>query len=229
MKTYWLDTIETGGLMNRFLSMLTLAIISIFAISCDNSNLSNSDFIGEYEMTTEVITIYDDVEFDDNPIVKSNVAIYQEQNKLFVQTDCFGIPFIYGDDFNPSEIENQQPDDNSNSNIVDVKPNTSVVVLKNGLVRSIVYGTVPESLPIQVKSVTATKLVMKDSKPFEVTITDHAGERKENINCHFEYEPIFKQNETLSWELSLIPHQPIKDGTAEITAIKYKNILRKIK
>lgn len=214
--------------MIKFHFILTLVIISIFAISCDNSNLSNSDFIGEYEMTTEVITIYDDVEFDGNPIVKSKVAIYQEQNKLFVQTDCFGIPFIYGEDFNPSEIENQQPDDNSNSNIVDVTPNTSVVVIVNGLVRSFVYGIAPESLPIQVKSVTATKLVVKNSKPFEVTITDYAGERKANINCHFEYEPIFKQNETLSWELSLIPHQPIKDGTAEIRAIKYKNILRKI-
>lgn len=215
--------------MPKFHFMLILAIISICAISCDNSNMSNSDFIGEYEMTTEVITIYDDVEFDGNPIVKSTVAIYQEQNKLFVQTDCFGIPFIYGEDFNPSEIENQQPDDNSNSNIVDVTPNTSVVVIVNGLVRSFVYGIAPESLPIQVKSVTATKLVVKNSKPFEVTITDYAGERKANINCHFEYEPIFKQNETLSWELSLIPHQPIKDGTAEIRAIKYKNILRKIK
>ena len=214
--------------MPKFHFMLILAIISICAISCDNSNMSNSDFIGEYEMTTEVITIYDDVEFDGNPIVKSTVAIYQEQNKLFVQTDCFGIPFIYGEDFNPSEIENQQPDDNSNSNIVDVTPNTSVVVIVNGLVRSFVYGIAPESLPIQVKSVTATKLVVKNSKPFEVTITDYAGERKANINCHFEYEPIFKQNETLSWELSLIPHQPIKDGTAEIRAIKYKNILRKI-
>ena len=215
--------------MPNFHFMLTLAIISICAISCDNSNMSNSDFIGEYEMTTEVITVYNDVEFDGNPIVKSKVAIYQEQNKLFVQTDCFGIPFIYGEDFNPSEIENQQPDDNSNSNIVDVTPNTSVVVIVNGLVRSFVYGIAPESLPIQVKSVTATKLVVKNSKPFEVTITDYAGERKANINCHFEYEPIFKQNETLSWELSLIPHQPIKDGTAEIRAIKYKNILRKIK
>ena len=215
--------------MPKFHFMLTLAIISICAISCDNSNMSNSDFIGEYEMTTEVITVYNDVEFDGNPIVKSKVAIYQEQNKLFVQTDCFGIPFIYGEDFNPSEIENQQPDDNSNSNIVDVTPNTSVVVIVNGLVRSFVYGIAPESLPIQVKSVTATKLVVKNSKPFEVTITDYAGERKANINCHFEYEPIFKQNETLSWELSLIPHQPIKDGTAEIRAIKYKNILRKIK
>lgn len=215
--------------MIKFHFILTLAIISICTISCDNSNMSNSDFIGEYEMSTEVITIYNDVEFDDNPIVKSNVAIYQEQNKLFVQTDCFGIPFIYGDDFNPSEIENKQPDDNSNSNIVDVTPNTSVVIIVNGLVRSFVYGAAPKSLPIQVKSVTATKLVMKDSKSFEVTITDYAGERKANINCHFEYEQIFKQNETLSWELSLIPHQPIKDGTAEITAIKYKNILRKIK
>ena len=213
--------------MPKFHFMLTLAIISICAISCDNSNMSNSDFIGEYEMTTEVITVYNDAEFDDNPIVKSNVAIYQEQNKLFVQTDCFGIPFIYGEDFNPSEIENQQPDDNSNSNIVDVTPNTSVVVIVNGLVRSFVYGIAPESLPIQVKSVTATKLVVKNSEPFEVTITDYAGERKANINCHFEYEPIFKQNETLTWELSLIPHQPIKDGTAEIMAIKYKNILRK--
>lgn len=213
--------------MPKFHFMLILAIISICAISCDNSNMSNSDFIGEYEMTTEVITVYNDAEFDDNPIVKSNVAIYQEQNKLFVQTDCFGIPFIYGEDFNPSEIENQQPDDNSNSNIVDVTPNTSVVVIVNGLVRSFVYGIAPESLPIQVKSVTATKLVVKNSKPFEVTITDYAGERKANINCHFEYEPIFKQNETLTWELSLIPHQPIKDGTAEIMAIKYKNILRK--
>lgn len=228
MKTYLLNTIEIGDLMNRFLSMLILAIISMCAISCDNSNMSNSDFIGEYEMTTEVITIYDDVEFNDNPIVKSNVAIYHEQNKLFVQTDCFGIPFIYGEDFNPSEIENKQPDDNSNSNLVDVTPNTSVVMIMNGFVRSFVYGAAPESLPIQVRSMTATKLVMKDSKPFEVTITDHTGERKANINCHFEYEPIFKQNETLSWELSLIPHQPIKDVMAEIRAIKYKNILRKI-
>ena len=215
--------------MPKFHFMLTLAIISICAISCDNSNMSNSDFIGEYEMTTEVITIYDDVEFDGNPIVKSKVAIYQEQNKLVVQTDFFGIPFICGEDFNPSEIKNQQPDDNPNSNIVDVTPNTSVVVIVNGLVRSFVYGIAPESLPIQVKSVTATKLVVKNSEPFEVTITDYAGERRANINCHFEYEPIFKQNETLSWELSLIPHQPIKDVTAEITAIKYKNILRKTK
>lgn len=215
--------------MIKFHFILTLVIILIFAISCDNSNLSNSDFIGEYEMTTEVITVYNDAEFDDNPIVKSNVAIYQEQNKLFVQTDCFGIPFIYGDDFNPFENENKQPDDNPNSNIVDVKPNASVVVIVNGLVRSFVYGTAPESLPIQVKSVTATKLVVKNSEPFEATITDYTGERKANINCHFEYEPIFKQNETLTWELSLIPHQPIKEGTAEITAIKYKNILRKIK
>ena len=214
--------------MNRFLSMLILAIISMCAISCDNSNMSNSDFIGKYEMTTEVIPIYDDVEFDDNLIVKSNVAIYHEKNKLFVQTDCFGIPYIYGEDFNPSEIENKQPDDNSNSNLVDVTPNTSVVMIRNGFVRSFVYGAAPESLPIQVRSMTATKLVMKDSKPFEVTITDHTGERKANINCHFEYEPIFKQNETLSWELSLIPHQPIKDVMAEIRAIKYKNILRKI-
>ena len=216
--------------MTKFHFILTLAIISIFAISCDNSNLSNSDFIGEYEMTTEVIAVYNDAEFDDNPIVKSNVAIYQEKNKLFLQTECFGMPYAYEGDLNVLEQGDKQPDnDNPNSNIVDVTPNTSVVVLKNGLVRSIVYGTVPESLPIQVKSVTATKLVMKDSKPFEVTITDHTGERKANVNCHFEYEPIFKQNETLTWELSLIPHQPIKDGTAEIRAIKYKNILRKIK
>ena len=33
--------------MTKLHSILTLAIISIFAISCDNINLSNSEFVGE--------------------------------------------------------------------------------------------------------------------------------------------------------------------------------------
>ena len=69
--------------MTKFHSILLLAIISIFAISCENTNPIYNDFIGEYEMTTEVIPVYGDTEIDFLPVVKSNVTIYEEKNKLF--------------------------------------------------------------------------------------------------------------------------------------------------
>lgn len=188
--------------------LLLLALVAIYTslfVSCDTTNIGMSDFIGEYEMTTEVITVYGDAEFDDNPTVTSNVTIYQEQGKLFVQTDCFGMPFACVED----------------------STNTSVIVIMNGLVRTIVHGILAESLPIPVKNVTFNQLSMNNSKPFEITIVDITGERMTTIDFHFEYKPIFKQNETLAWELSLIPHQPIDEGAVEMTAIKYKNILRK--
>lgn len=215
--------------MKKMFLILTLGVIySAFFVSCDNANIVNSEFVGEYEMTTEVITVYGEAEFDGNPIVKSYVSIYPKKGKLCVQTDCFGIPFASGDYPNLIKEKNKQVDeDEPNSNIEDVTPNTSVAAIMNGMVRSIVNGVLVESLPIHVKSATATKLVISNSRPFELTFVNHSGDRITSIDCHFEYEPIFRQNETLAWELSLIPHQPIDEGAMEMTAIKYKNILRK--
>lgn len=212
--------------MKKMFLILTLGVIySAFFVSCDNANIVNSEFVGEYEMTTEVITVYGEAEFDGNPIVKSDVSIYPKKGKLCVQTDCFGIPFASGDYPNLIKEKNKQADeDEPSSNIEDVTPNTSVAaIIKNGMVLSIVNGVIVESLPIQVKSATATKLVISNSRLFELTFVNHSGDRITSIDCHFEYEPIFRQNETLSWELSLVPHQSVD----EITAIKYKNILRK--
>jgi hypothetical protein len=70
--------------MVRYYSILLLAIISLFAISCKNTNPIFNDFIGEYEMTTEVIPVYGNTEIDFLPVVKSNVTIYEEKNKLFI-------------------------------------------------------------------------------------------------------------------------------------------------
>ncbi len=53
-------------------TLLLLALVAIYTslfVSCDTINIGNSDFIGEYEMTTEVVTVYGDAEFDDNPTV----------------------------------------------------------------------------------------------------------------------------------------------------------------
>lgn len=217
------------NVMTKFHSILLLAIISIFAISCENTNPIYNDFIGEYEMTTEVIPVYGDTEIDFLPVVKSNVTIYEEKNKLFIQTDNFGMPFVQGDNPIPMEDENQQPEsDNTNSNLENVVVNTSAIYIKNGLIYSVFQGVSVKSLPIQVKSVENTKLRMDNSKPFEVKLVDMTGDHVTNIAQHFEYDPIFKQNETLTWELALRFHQPIKEGDAELTYIRYKNVLTKI-
>ena len=214
--------------MIKFHSILLLAIISLFAISCENTNPIFNDFIGEYEMTTEVIPIYGDTEIDFLPLVKSNVTIYEEKNKLFIQTDNFGMPFAYEENLTPFEVGSEQPEnDNSNSTLEDITVHTSAIVMMNGLIHSIVQGVLAKSLPVQVKNVAHTKLTFNSSDSFEVTITDITGERFTTIDCHFEYDPIFKQNETLTWELALILHQSINDGGAEMTAIRYKNILKK--
>lgn len=216
--------------MTKFHSILLLAIISIFAISCENTNPIYNDFIGEYEMTTEVIPVYGDTEIDFLPVVKSNVTIYEEKNKLFIHTDNFGMPFIQGDNPIPMEDENKQPkSDNTNSNLENVVVKTSAIYIKNGLIYSIFQGFLVKSLPIRVKSVENAKLRMDNSKSFEIKFVNMAGDHVTNIAQHFEYDPIFKQNETLTWELALIFHQPINDGGAEMTAIRYKNILKKIK
>lgn len=215
--------------MTKLPSILTLAIISIFAISCDNINLSNSEFVGEYEMTTAVIAVYDNKEFDDNPIVKSNVTIYHEKNKLFVQTDHFGMPFVDGDNPTPIEENKQLKNDTIDSNIEEIVVKYSDVIIINGFIHSIVDGVVVKSLPIQVRKISNNSqlLMANRSKSFEVTLYDLLGECSTET-FYFEYEPIFKQNETLTWELTLIPSKPIKDVTGDMSAIKYINILKKI-
>jgi hypothetical protein len=215
--------------MTKFHSILILAIISIFSIGCDNTNLNNSDFIGEYEMTTEIITVYDDAEFDGNPIVKSNVSIYRKNGLLFIQTNYYGMPFVGGDNPIPIEDENNRlENDNPNSNLVDVIVKYSDVIISNGFVQSILNSIIVKSHPISIRKIGNSQLVMANrSRSFKVMVYDIAGERDEET-FHFEYEPIIKQNDILTWELSLIPHHPIMSGREEIAAIKYKNILRKV-
>lgn len=209
--------------------ILSILIIALFTAGCDNNILSHNDFVGEYEMKSEITAVYGETEYSEQSSASSVVTIYKEKNKLFVQTDHFGMPFLHGD--NPISLEEEkeeQTSENQGTNIENVTVKTCTTYIENGLIHRVFQGELVKSLPIQVQYANSSKLVMKNSEAFDLTFVNITGDVLASMPIHFEYGPIIKQNDVLTWEIALTPIHPNSDRDIYI-AIRYKNVLKKIK
>jgi hypothetical protein len=164
-------------------------------------------------------------------MVESPVSIYIEGTNLYVQTNCFGIPNING--ANPIEIEEDKiltvvsTEPNSKLEDVDVVSGARVIVM-NGLVYTIRDGKKVKSNPIQARKTLSDILKFKESKKFEIALVDFSGTTFDECSLYFEYQPMYKQDGALKWDISLIWGKFKNENPENIKEIKYHNVLRKI-
>lgn len=220
--------------MNKVISLFLIVFCMILLVGCEANDLNLShayDFVGEYEMETQIVAIYSNNYIDSVPYrVESPVSIYIEGTNLYVQTNCFGIPNING--ANPVEIEedkiltviSNEPD--SKLEDVDVVSGARVIVM-NGLVYTIRDGKKVKSNPIQARKTLSDILKFQESKKFAIEFVDFSGTTFE-CSMYFEYQPMYKQDGVLKWDISLIWGKFKNENPENIKEIKYHNVLRKI-
>ena len=214
-----------------------VTVLCVLFMGCDNNAdnpsqvLNTYDYVGEYEMETQIVAIYSNNYIDSVPYrVESPVSIYIEGTNVYVQTNCFGIPNINGT--NPVEIEedkiltviSNEPD--SKLEDVDVVSGARVIVM-NGLVYTIRDGKKVKSNPIQARKTLSDILKFQESKKFEIEFVDFSGTTFE-CSMYFEYQPMYKQDGALKWDISLIWGKFKNENPENIKEIKYHNVLRKI-
>lgn len=195
---------------------ITIAIMSLlaFVLASCNSNISPETanaFKGEYWMKTTTYMKYQG-NIVQEPIgpTWSPVTIYEENGKLYVRTDYFGAPdtdisegakheYIGKYDDHPNYAPAIYQSVDSIGNVED--DGTIRVVLMSGRIWSIRYGAYLRSLPIQVKSGSETILNLCDFKPVDVTITDAAGIYLDVVKVRYEYGPMVKVGDSITWEV----------------------------
>ena len=218
----------------RLVCRLSLALCVMLLAGCEVNNVDLThahNFVGEYIMETQIVAIYANNYVDTVPyVVESPVSIYTEGTNLYVQTNCFGIPNING--ANPIEIEEDKiltvvsTEPNSKLEDVDVVSGARVIVM-NGLVYTIRDGKKVKSNPIQARKTLSDILKFQESKKFEIAFVDFSGTTFE-CSMYFEYQPMYKQDGALKWDISLIWEKFKNENPENIKEIKYHNVLRKI-
>lgn len=194
-------------------TILLVSFLAVTLTSCDSkvSPETANAFKGEYWMKTTTYMKYQG-EVVQEPIgpTWSPVSIYEENGKLYVRTDHFGAPdtdtsegakheYIVNHDDHP----NYSPASyKSTEEIEPIEDDGTIrVVLMNGRIWSIRYGAYLRALPIQVKSGSETVLNLCDFKPVDVTITDAAGIYLDVVKVRYEYGPMVKVGDSITWEV----------------------------
>lgn len=220
-----------------------VTVLCVLFIGCDNNAdnpsqvLNTYDYVGEYDMQTQIVAISADGSLDTMPnLVETPVSIYQKDNQLYVFTYHFGMPNLDREEplallKSPQKVSSSDTDSTFVED-VPIEDQTSKIVLMNGLVYTFVNGAKVSSKPIEVQKVTETSLLFQHSDIFEVPIIGITGEQIDILQQHFEYQPIYKQGDFLQWDVDLIMEwdDPLHWDMAskiEIRGIKYHNILRK--
>ena len=167
----------------------------------------------------------------------SPVYIFEENGKLFVRTDNFGAPdlvtdegaqhyFILNYDDHPNYISPcRVPAGEAELNEIEPVESDGVtrVVLMNGKIWTIRNGVYLVSLPIQVKSGSETVLNLCDFEPIDITLTTITGEYLETAKVAYEYGPIVKNGDNITWEVTL----PLNFSQADAVRVIHKNTLYK--
>lgn len=218
-----------------------VTVLCVFFIGCDsNTNdslqvLNTYDYVGEYDMQTQIVAISADGSLDTMPnLVETPVSIYLKDNQLYVFTYHFGMPNLDREEplallKSPQKVSSSDADSTFVED-VPIEDQTSKIVLMNGLVYTFVNGAKVSSKPIEVQKVTETSLLFQHSDIFEVPIIGITGEQIDILQQHFEYQPIYKQGDFLQWDVDLIMEwdNPLYwDMASKLEIIKYHNTLRK--
>lgn len=218
--------------INNVCVLCLIALSSIFLIGCENSLIS-TDWEGEYEMLTQVITVYQDNTKDTiRTDLQTPVSIYKNKGKWYVATHYFGVPNADCEEpirqlILPQRIQCKL---DSVENIIVDPP--SGVIMSDGLIYTYRNGVKYGSKPIEVQKVTEMSLLFQHSDIFEVPIIGITGEQIDILQQHFEYQPIYKQGDILQWNIELVLDnwEDLSDWKYNadlMKSIKYQNILRK--
>ncbi len=221
--------------------ILTL-LVSILA-SCDKITPETANaFKGEYWMETNNIGIVGEQEYPLNERASwTPVTIYEMSGKLYVQTELLGAPDF--DNEHPKEIEgslerpnfislyrmSQGEEDTINHGIENVEIiNHSVLYVVNGFIVLQSNGVRAQTLPIKVKSGSETILHLDPYKPVEVEFTDIAGFSLGKFKAWYEYGPMVKKGETITWDVDYKDTYIRPSGQGEnYDRIIHRNVLYK--
>lgn len=214
--------------------------------SCDLVSPETANaFKGEYWMETSSVSMLGDkVVNEDSHVLWSPVTIYEEKGKLFIQTNCYGAPYIEQNTREDYAIEEyrERPEsvivrkvidgktDEGDGGVVDivVTDNTPRMVLMNGLLYVIRNGAFIKSHPIPVKSGSETVLNLKKFKPVEVAVTDIEGNYAGMVTTTYEYGPVVKNGERITWQVDLVlSNLPKSEQSPEFDRVVHKNTLYK--
>ena len=228
--------------MKKVVFIFVATLCALF-MGCDNNAdnppqvLNTYDYIGEYDMQTQIVAISADGSLDTMlNLVETPVSIYLKDNQLYVFTYHFGMPNLDKEEplallKSPQKVSSSDTDSTFVENVI-IEDKTSKIVLMNGLVYTIVNGAKVSSKPIEVQKVTETSLLFQHSDIFEVPIIGITGEQIDILQQHFEYQPIYKQGDILQWNIELVLDNwedlsDLKYNEGFMKSIKYQNILRK--
>lgn len=225
---------------------LLIAITAIILASCEKSISSETAkaFVGEYWMETNRVYTVGTEEFPLNTYTAwTPVSIFEKGGSLYVQTELLGAP-----DFNnehPEEIEGtrERPDfiaphklpkeegDTTAQGVENVEISiTSNLICRDGNIILISHGVLAQTLPIKVKSGSETVLNLESYNPVEVELTDATGTSIGKIHAWYEYGPMVKKGDTITWDVEYKDdYTPSNGQKKEYDRIIHKNTLYKLK
>ncbi len=230
----------------KYLYTLLIAITAIILASCEKSISSETAkaFVGEYWMETNRVYTVGTEEFPLNTYTAwTPVSIFEKGGSLYVQTELLGAP-----DFNnehPEEIEGtrERPDfiaphklpkeegDTTAQGVENVEISiTSNLICRDGNIILISHGVLAQTLPIKVKSGSETVLNLESYNPVEVELTDATGTSIGKIHAWYEYGPMVKKGDTITWDVEYKDdYTPSNGQKKEYDRIIHKNTLYKLK
>ena len=226
----------------RKISFIILSILALTSCEKSISPETAKAFVGEYWMETNRVYTVGTEEFPLNTYTAwTPVSIFEKGGSLYVQTELLGAP-----DFNnehPEEIEGtrERPDfiaphklpkeegDTTAQGIENVETGpTKALYVMSGNILLISHGVRARTLPIKVKSGSETVLNLESYKPVEVELTDETGTSIGKIHAWYEYGPMVKKGDTITWDVEYMDdYTPSNGQEKEYDRIIHKNTLYK--
>lgn len=217
---------------------ISLASLVISLTSCEqgiNPETAKA-FVGEYWMKTTSYSMYkNEVVEEPNKAVWSPVSIYEENGKLYVRTDHFGDPDTVTTEgakhefiLNYTDHPNYAPTINMSIEPVEEDGVLRVFVM-DGFIWSMKGGILYRSQPIQVKSGSEKVLNLCEFQPINIALTSLSGEILEIVKIGYDYGPIVKAGDSLTWEvvLPLDFERTSSEGAIVRDRVVHKNTLYK--
>lgn len=218
-----------------FISLLAFVMASCNGVSPETANA----FKGEYWMETTSTTMNGESAVDEGRTIWTPVSIYEKGGALYVQTELLGAPDTISEhpqeiqgtrerpDFAPRRVKaDDEPGGGGIENVETSKH--GAIVVRNGFICAINRGVNARTFPIQVKSGSETVLNLEAYKPVDVQLTDAAGNSLAVIKAWYEYGPMVKDGDVITWEVQYKDNYTHNSNySAEWTHVIHKNKLYK--
>ena len=174
--------------MKKVIFVFFMAVCALF-MGCDNNAdnpsqvLNTYDYIGEYDMQTQIVAISADGSLDTMPnLVETPVSIYLKDNQLYVFTYHFGMPNLDREEplallKSPQKVSSSDTDSTGVENVTveNVTAENRAIVIENGLVYTLVNGAKVSSKPILVSKTSEVALEFQPSETFKVLVVNITG------------------------------------------------------